>query len=118
MKGNFWGEEGEFSVYGLILWSALLAAGLSLRNGFPAAHMPASKQLAWCPPRHSMLLLTEHGPQMERDTQEERESSVHGKSTEQNLLIQRSLKADHNIHTPLIEPRSNTPVHTFTETLL
>lgn len=28
--------------------------------GFHALHMPASKQLAWCPPRPSMLLLSSH----------------------------------------------------------
>lgn len=64
MKENFWGDEKPYCVCGFILWSAVLAARLCLTHegstNFPCQQ---SKQLAWCPPKPSTLLLSSHSSQ-------------------------------------------------------
>lgn len=48
---------------------------ISETRGFPAAHMPARKLLAWCPPRPSMLLLSNQCWQ----SMDHRQRETHGK---------------------------------------
>ncbi len=76
---------------------------------FPAAHMPASRQLARCPPRPSMLLLSnqywkKHGPQTERETPRKKKGaslkSIVNLQANSLMPVDPKTKADHSIHTP------------------
>lgn len=61
MKENFRGDEKPYCVCGFILWSAVLAARLCLTHeGSTRFPCQQSKQLAWCPPKPSTLLLSSH----------------------------------------------------------